>query len=406
MAIHEYRPRRRRFRPFRGLAILAVLVAAGWAIYHYGPWGPDQPAAGEQAAQASDPPPEGSEKPGEPPQPAAETPEAVQTPAEPPSPVARIEEPPEGVDRETELIPVDEPAAAEGNAPAAAASTPPELPFAEPVEISAERALEAFRSGMKHLTDPALRDELKARRLLNRAYRSGRLDEATQQQARQALEELARSTIFSRLILKDDPLTLGYRIQSGEVLAGPGGVIRREEFRVPYQVILRINGLESAAQLQAGRMYKMLRGPFHAVVYRSRRVMDVYLQDTFVKRFRVCVGAPQSPTPTGSFRVVLGGKLLGATYYPPAGSPLQTGPLGPGDPEYPLDRQGHFIKLEGLPGTNTPYSAADGYALHGTNEPESIGEARSLGCVRLSDEDIREIFSMLYEHWSTVTILP
>lgn len=35
------------------------------------------------------------------------------------------------------------------------------------------------------------------------------------------------------------------------------------------------------------------------------------------------------------------------------------------------------------------------YAIHGTNQPKSIGEDRSLGCVRMLKEDIEELFDMV-----------
>ena len=37
----------------------------------------------------------------------------------------------------------------------------------------------------------------------------------------------------------------------------------------------------------------------------------------------------------------------------------------------------------------------DGYALHGTNKPESIGQAVSHGCVRLRNEDIEKLYEMV-----------
>jgi len=37
----------------------------------------------------------------------------------------------------------------------------------------------------------------------------------------------------------------------------------------------------------------------------------------------------------------------------------------------------------------------DGYALHGTNVPESIGQAVSHGCVRLRNEDIEKLYEMV-----------
>ncbi len=37
----------------------------------------------------------------------------------------------------------------------------------------------------------------------------------------------------------------------------------------------------------------------------------------------------------------------------------------------------------------------DGYALHGTNRPETIGQSVSHGCVRLRNEDIQQLYTMV-----------
>ena len=37
----------------------------------------------------------------------------------------------------------------------------------------------------------------------------------------------------------------------------------------------------------------------------------------------------------------------------------------------------------------------DGYALHGTNRPETIGQSVSHGCVRLRNQDIQQLYSMV-----------
>ena len=37
----------------------------------------------------------------------------------------------------------------------------------------------------------------------------------------------------------------------------------------------------------------------------------------------------------------------------------------------------------------------DGYALHGTNRPETIGQSVSHGCVRLRNEDIQQLYAMV-----------
>jgi lipoprotein-anchoring transpeptidase ErfK/SrfK len=36
-----------------------------------------------------------------------------------------------------------------------------------------------------------------------------------------------------------------------------------------------------------------------------------------------------------------------------------------------------------------------GYGIHGTNSPKSIGRAASLGCIRLRNEDVEELFEMV-----------
>ncbi|HUG53354.1 MAG TPA: L,D-transpeptidase, partial [Vicinamibacteria bacterium] len=37
----------------------------------------------------------------------------------------------------------------------------------------------------------------------------------------------------------------------------------------------------------------------------------------------------------------------------------------------------------------------NGYALHGTNRPETIGQAVSHGCIRLRNEDIGRLYEMV-----------
>jgi lipoprotein-anchoring transpeptidase ErfK/SrfK len=46
------------------------------------------------------------------------------------------------------------------------------------------------------------------------------------------------------------------------------------------------------------------------------------------------------------------------------------------------------------------------YGIHSTNDQTSIGGAQSLGCIRLADGDIDLVYSLLYEHWSTVEVRP
>jgi hypothetical protein len=51
-------------------------------------------------------------------------------------------------------------------------------------------------------------------------------------------------------------------------------------------------------------------------------------------------------------------------------------------------------KYKGVLGTHR-LNMGDGYALHGTDQPESIGRSVSHGCVRLRNEDIETLFQMV-----------
>lgn len=291
---------------------------------------------------------------------------------------------------------------------------------------SPQAARAAYAEGMKlYDTQQSL---LAARAKLNTAYTSGHLTAEQAASARKALESLAAMTVLKpdTYVHPDDPYMTSYTFEPGDRLNSVRrdgkivreGVIARLDLNTPASIILRVNGLASATDFKAGRSYKMLKGPFHLVVYRDANVADVYLQDLFVKRIGVCVGARETPTPTGYFRLAANGKTMHSAYNAPAAAGIGNATLFPGDEGYPLNALGQNMKIEGIRPLGTDISVAQSYALHGTNDPSSIGTAASRGCVRLSDEDVQFLYDALmgygdpsdpnvtWNRWSTVTILP
>lgn len=278
-------------------------------------------------------------------------------------------------------------------------------PSTEPVgvvrpELSAQEAEQSFQGGMSLLQADK---PVEARAALARALLSGELPADLEARARETLAELADTTIFSRRVFKDDPYTFIYKLEPGEALAKAE---RKLKLHVPWQLVLRVNGIADARTIQPTQRLKLIRGPFHAVVHKSAFAMDVFLQDTFVRRFNIGIGTAETPTPAGFFRVTLGGKLTNAPYTPPVSSGKPQVRILPDHPEYPLDKGGHWISLSGIPEKGTDITTDEGYGIHGTNDPASVGKAMSMGCIRLSDQDIGWLFAMLYEKWSTVEIRP
>ena len=89
--------------------------------------------------------------------------------------------------------------------------------------------------------------------------------------------------------------------------------------------------------------------------------------------FSVAVGAPATPSPTGTFTIV--NRIPNPTYYKPGRV------IGPGDAN-PL-------------GTRWIGLSQKGYGIHGTDAPGSIGRATSHGCIRLRNRDVESLFELV-----------
>lgn len=96
--------------------------------------------------------------------------------------------------------------------------------------------------------------------------------------------------------------------------------------------------------------------------------------ERLVARYPVAVGKPSTPTPRGSFRIL---QMAKDPTWAPRG-----GPVVPPGPNNPL-------------GTRWMRITADGYGIHATNDPASIGQARSKGCIRMHREDAEAVFAQV-----------
>jgi lipoprotein-anchoring transpeptidase ErfK/SrfK len=138
-------------------------------------------------------------------------------------------------------------------------------------------------------------------------------------------------------------------------------------------VLAVIVALASSAYGQDALSVANFRAKRTVVVSIPDRKLAVLENGVPLRIFAVAVGAAVSPSPTGTFEVV--SRLTEPTYYHsgvviPAGS---NNPLGP--------------RWVGL--------SKQGYGIHGTNAPGSIGRAASHGCIRLRNRDIVQLFAMV-----------
>jgi lipoprotein-anchoring transpeptidase ErfK/SrfK len=103
------------------------------------------------------------------------------------------------------------------------------------------------------------------------------------------------------------------------------------------------------------------------------RKLAILEEGKVLKTWSTAVGAPRTPSPSGAFTVIV--RIPDPTWYykgkvvaPGKGNPLGTRWLG---------------------------LSAQGYGIHGTNAPSSIGRNASHGCIRMKNRDVEELFEMV-----------
>ncbi len=202
---------------------------------------------------------------------------------------------------------------------------------------------------------------------------------------------LAGKWLFNRTVLPGDTLCSNYKVAPGGRLGSIG-----RKFKVPYQILMRINNIRRPEALRAEETIKVINGPFHVRICRSTFTMDLYLQDTFVRSFPVGLGRTDRETPTGLWRVKPGGKLVSPMWTDP-----DTGRIYQGtDSDYPLGSR--WIGLEGLKGAAV---GRTGFAIHGTRNSGQVGQANSGGCIRMNDKDVMLVYDLLAPGLSQVVIV-
>lgn len=100
------------------------------------------------------------------------------------------------------------------------------------------------------------------------------------------------------------------------------------------------------------------------------RTLAVVENGRVLLKFRVSVGAPESPSPAGEYRVI--NRVVNPVYYHP-------GEVIPAGPENPVGPRWIGLNIKG-------------YGIHGTNEPRLIGRDVSHGCIRLRNRDVKKLF--------------
>ena len=154
---------------------------------------------------------------------------------------------------------------------------------AVPVAAKSGKAEKLLDEGRAALTG---QDYITAREKISQAMAMG-LPRRKAKLAESLINQVSDFWLFSRRLFPNDPHCRRYRVASGDLLVNIG-----KKFNVPYQILMRINGIKKPSSLRAGQNIKVVQGPFHAVVDRERFMMYVYLGDVLVRVYPISTGSP------------------------------------------------------------------------------------------------------------------
>jgi lipoprotein-anchoring transpeptidase ErfK/SrfK len=178
------------------------------------------------------------------------------------------------------------------------------------------------------------------------------------------VEDINIKLLFSQAIT---PNSMFYEIKPGDTLTK----IARE-FKTTPELIMKSNNLADD-KILPGRKIKVWTAPFNILVDKSQNILILKSNDEFFKTYVVSTGL-NNCTPLGTFKII--NKLQNPTWYK-AGAVVPAG------------------SQDNILGTRWLGFDLLGYGIHGTTEPQSLGKQVTQGCVRMSNNEVEELYTIV-----------
>ena len=177
-------------------------------------------------------------------------------------------------------------------------------------------------------------------------------------------EDININLLFSSVLT---PKSKIYQIRPGDTL----NKIARE-YKTTTELIMKSNNINDALIIP-GRKIKVEIVPFNILVDKSQNILLLKNDEEIIKSYIVSTGK-NNCTPVGTFKIV--NKLSNPTWF-------KAGAVVP--PE----------SAQNVLGTRWMGFDLAGYGIHGTIEPKELGKQVTQGCVRLSNADVEELYSIV-----------
>ncbi len=130
------------------------------------------------------------------------------------------------------------------------------------------------------------------------------------------------------------------------------------------------NGADMFRQDTRQTEYTQSQYGTYIIINLAQKTLTLYINNVPFRTYPVAVGKPSTPTPVGNFTILNKAVNPGGAY-----------------------------------GTRWMAFTTNGHGIHGTNQPSSIGQATSNGCVRMSNADVEQLFDLV-SVGTRVTIVP
>jgi len=177
-------------------------------------------------------------------------------------------------------------------------------------------------------------------------------------------EEINIKLLFSSAAT---PKSIFYQIRPGDTL----NKIAREH-KTTTELIMKSNNIKDSLIIP-GRPIKIWSAPFNILVNKSQNILLLKSEEEIFKTYVVSTGK-NNCTPVGTFKII--NKLTDPTWF-------KAGAIVP--PQ----------SAENVLGTRWMGFDLAGYGIHGTTEPKELGKQVTQGCVRLSNSDVEELYSII-----------